>query len=153
MECDVITVSQNIIRRKCLVSSATHNAYAKFAEHESGWLLNAHVALPRPAVLPHSSAFTALCAHSTSRSSSSSSSNWVKFLPNPYGRTRPWGLLSLLTEMSTRNIKIIMFLGSKVRGGGVRRAYNLTTIWVDCLVNVGSLTSHNPIGLHGLLRG
>jgi hypothetical protein len=23
----------------------------------------------------------------------------------------------------------------------------------DCLYNVGSLTSHNPIGLHGLLRG
>jgi hypothetical protein len=43
--------------------------------------------------------------------------------------------------MSTRNIKI-MFLGSKVRR--VRRADN-------CLDNVGSLTSHNPIGLHGLL--
>jgi hypothetical protein len=25
--------------------------------------------------------------------------------------------------------------------------------WSDCLHNVGSLTSHNPIGLHGLLRG
>jgi hypothetical protein len=31
-----------------------------------------------------------------------------------------------LTEMSTRSIKIIMFLGSKVRR--VRRADNLTTI-------------------------
>jgi hypothetical protein len=41
-------------------------------------------------------------------------------LPNPSGRTRP------LTEMSTRNIKIIMFLGSKVRP--VRRADNLTPI-------------------------
>jgi hypothetical protein len=47
-------------------------------------------------------------------------SRWGEFLnlPNPSGRTRP------LTEMSTRNIKIIMFLGSKVRP--VRRANNLT---------------------------
>jgi hypothetical protein len=42
-----------------------------------------------------------------------------------------------------------MFLGSKVRL--VRGADNLTA--ADCLDNVGSLTSHNPIGLHGLLRG
>jgi hypothetical protein len=26
-------------------------------------------------------------------------------------------------------------------------------LWVDCLYTVGSLTSHNPIGLQGLLRG
>jgi hypothetical protein len=43
-----------------------------------------------------------------------------------------------------------MFLGSKVRR--VRRADKLTAICADCLDNVGSLTSHNPIGLHGLLR-
>jgi hypothetical protein len=30
---------------------------------------------------------------------------------------------------------------------------NLTTIWSDYLDNVGSSTSNNPIGLHGLLRG
>jgi hypothetical protein len=41
-------------------------------------------------------------------------------LPNPSGRTRP------LTEMSTRNTKITMFLGSKVRR--LRRADNLTAI-------------------------
>jgi hypothetical protein len=35
----------------------------------------------------------------------------------------------------------------------VRRADNLTTIYANCLDNVGSLTSHNPIGLQGLLRG
>jgi hypothetical protein len=34
----------------------------------------------------------------------------------------------------------------------VRRADNLTAIWADCLDNVEFLTSHNPIGLHGLLR-
>jgi hypothetical protein len=53
---------------------------------------------------------------------------WGDFLnlPNPSGRTRPWGLLSLKTEMNTRNVKIIMFLGSKVRR--VRKADNLTAI-------------------------
>jgi hypothetical protein len=55
--------------------------------------------------------------------------------------------LQPLTEMSTRHIKTIMFLGSKVRR--VHKADELT----DCLHNVGSLTSHNPIGLHSLLRG
>jgi hypothetical protein len=44
-----------------------------------------------------------------------------------------------------------MFLGSKVQL--VRKADNLTAIYeLDCLDNVGSLTSHNPIGLQGLLR-
>jgi hypothetical protein len=44
-----------------------------------------------------------------------------------------------------------MFVESKVLP--VRRADNLITIRADCLDNVGSLTSHNPIGLQGLLRG
>jgi hypothetical protein len=47
-----------------------------------------------------------------------------------------------------------MFVGSEVRP--VRGADNLTAIYepiVWSLDNVGSLTSHNPIGLHGLLRG
>jgi hypothetical protein len=47
-------------------------------------------------------------------------------VPNPSGRIRPWGLLSLLTEMSTRNIKIIMSLGSKLLP--VRRTDNLAAI-------------------------
>jgi hypothetical protein len=41
----------------------------------------------------------------------------------------PYGLLhygTVITEMSTRSIKIIIFLGSKVQR--VRRADNLTTI-------------------------
>jgi hypothetical protein len=44
-----------------------------------------------------------------------------------------------------------MFLGVK-RG----RCIGLTTLSPsvnDCLDNVGSLTSHNPIGLQGLFRG
>jgi hypothetical protein len=43
-----------------------------------------------------------------------------------------------------------MFLRS--RALLVHRADNLTVIY-DSLDNVGSLASHNPIGLHGLLRG
>jgi hypothetical protein len=39
-----------------------------------------------------------------------------------------------LTEMSTRNIKIIMFLGSKVRP--VRRADNLTAICEPIVLNI-----------------
>jgi hypothetical protein len=40
---------------------------------------------------------------------------WGEFLnlPNLSGRTRPWGYTQPLTEISTRNIKIVMFLGTK----------------------------------------
>jgi hypothetical protein len=44
-----------------------------------------------------------------------------------------------------------MFLGSKVRP--VRRADNLTAICEPIVWTLGSLTSHNPICLHGLLQG
>jgi hypothetical protein len=44
-----------------------------------------------------------------------------------------------------------MFLGSKVRP--VHGTDNFTAIYEPILDNVGFLTSHNPIGLHGLLRG
>jgi hypothetical protein len=55
------------------------------------------------------------------------------------GSTQP------LTEMSTRN-----FPGGKERPA---RKADLTAIWADCVENVGALTSHNPMGLHGLLQG
>jgi hypothetical protein len=45
----------------------------------------------------------------------------------------------------------LMSLGSSSRR--VRRPNNLTAIWADCLDNVEFLTSHNPTGLHGRLRG
>jgi hypothetical protein len=45
-------------------------------------------------------------------------------LPNPSGRTRLWA--QHLTEMSTGNTEIIMFLGSKMLP--VCRADNLTAI-------------------------
>jgi hypothetical protein len=47
-------------------------------------------------------------------------------LPNPSGRTRPWGFSQPLTEMSTRR-REIMVLGSKVRP--VRGANNLSTTY------------------------
>jgi hypothetical protein len=57
------------------------------------------------------------------------------------GSTQP------LTEMSTRNIP-----GSK--GRPAREADNLLRdLCADCLENVGASTSHNPMGLHGLLQG
>jgi hypothetical protein len=57
------------------------------------------------------------------------------------GSTQP------LTEMSTR-----IFLGGK--GRPARGAGNLTAICEPiCLENVGASTSHNPMGLHGLLQG
>jgi hypothetical protein len=41
-------------------------------------------------------------------------------------------------------------------GGKTRLAHksdNLSHLWADCPDNVGSSTSHNSIGLHGLLQG
>jgi hypothetical protein len=56
-----------------------------------------------------------------------------------------------LKEMSTRNI-LGMFLEAKERPA--RKANNLAAIyiWADFLENVGTSTSHNPMGLHGLLQ-
>jgi hypothetical protein len=52
-----------------------------------------------------------------------------------------------LTEMSTWNPP-----GGKVRPA--RKADNRTAICEpNCLQNVGTSTSHNPTGLHGLLQG
>jgi hypothetical protein len=59
--------------------------------------------------------------------------------------------LQPLSDMSTRSSKI-MYLGS--RAWPVRRADNLTDIYKPIVLgNVGSLISHSPIGLHGLLWG
>jgi hypothetical protein len=52
----------------------------------------------------------------------------------------------LLTEMSTKNL-----LGGK--GRPARKADNVTAISEPiCLENVGVSTSHNSMGLHGLLQ-
>jgi hypothetical protein len=69
-------------------------------------------------------------------------------LPNPSSSTMALGSIRPLREMSTRN------LPGGVKGG---RCVRLTTLppSVSRLSkeNVGSSTSHNPVGLHGLLQG
>jgi hypothetical protein len=77
------------------------------------------------------------------------------FFQFTYAPGAPLGLwfTHLLTETSTRNGNI-MFLRSRARS--VLKADNITAICepvVLSLDNVGSSTSHNPIGLHCLLRG
>jgi hypothetical protein len=57
-------------------------------------------------------------------------------LPNPSSRTLALEFTQPLTKMSTRNL-----------AGG--KADNLVS---RCLENMGSLTSHSPIGFHGLLQ-
>jgi hypothetical protein len=66
--------------------------------------------------------------------------------PNPYIRTMAMGPTQLLTEMSTKNLP-----GGK--GRPVHKADSLTAMWADCLENVGTSTSYNPMGLHSLLQG
>jgi hypothetical protein len=66
---------------------------------------------------------------------------YFSIVPNPFGRTMTLGSTEPPTEMSTRNLPA-------GRGRPARKADNL----VDCLDSVGSWTSHNPIGLHGLLQ-
>jgi hypothetical protein len=52
-----------------------------------------------------------------------------------------------LTEMSTRNL-------SGGKGRPARKADNLTAICEPMAIeNVAASMSHNPMGLHGLLRG
>jgi hypothetical protein len=62
--------------------------------------------------------------------------NW----PNPSSRIMKLGSTQPLTEISTRNLP-----GGK--GRPERKADNLTAI-----CEVGASTSHNPMGLHGLLQ-
>jgi hypothetical protein len=58
------------------------------------------------------------------------------------------GLTQPLTEMSTRNI-----LGMKGDRPVLKADNFAICVCVDCLDDVGASTSHNPIGLHGLLQG
>jgi hypothetical protein len=67
-------------------------------------------------------------------------------LPNPSSRAMVLGSTQPLTEMSTRNLP-----GGKVRP--TRKAYNLNAICEPTLENVGASTSHDPMGLRGLLQG
>jgi hypothetical protein len=57
------------------------------------------------------------------------------------GSTQP------LTEMSIRNVS-----GGVKVGRCVRPTTSPPSV-IDCLEDVGASTSHNPVGLHGLLQG
>jgi hypothetical protein len=52
------------------------------------------------------------------------------------------------TETSAR-----LCFGTGLFAAVIDGEFKIRHLWADCLDNVGSLTSHNPIGLHGLLRG
>jgi hypothetical protein len=87
--------------------------------------------------------------YATSRKVAGSSPDEVDFfnLPNHSSRTMALGSTQPLTEMSTRKIP-----GGE--GRPVRKAYNLTAICEPMSrENVEASTSHNPMGLHGLLQG
>jgi hypothetical protein len=71
--------------------------------------------------------------------------NW----PKPSSRTMALGTIQGLTEMTTRNLPGV------VKGG--RRLRLTTSPPSTCMSrlsrNVGTATSHNPVGLHGLVHG
>jgi hypothetical protein len=88
--------------------------------------------------------------YATSRKVACSSPDEVDFfnLPNPSNRTMALGSTQSLTEMSTRNLS-----------GGVKDGRRVRLIILPPSVsrlsreNVEASTSHNPMGLHGLLQG
>jgi hypothetical protein len=65
----------------------------------------------------------------------------------PSSRTVALGSTQRLTEMSTRNLP-----GGR-RPAGTWGWQLHRHLWADCLENVGASTSHNTMGLHGLLQG
>jgi hypothetical protein len=73
---------------------------------------------------------------------------WINFfnLPDPSGRTRPWGSLRLLTEMSTRSRKWGVECGRCV--GLTILSPSVSRLCRQCgIVNISQ-----SYGLHGLLR-
>jgi hypothetical protein len=68
-------------------------------------------------------------------------------LPNPSSRIMALGSTQPLTEMSTKNLP-------GVKGGIRVRLTNLPpSVSRRSRENVGASTSHNTMGLHGLLQG
>jgi hypothetical protein len=85
------------------------------------------------------------------RSRVQDSMRWMNFsnLPNPSSRTGPWGLLSLKQKWVPGAEKC--FWGVE---RGQRVGLTTSLLYVSQLSNnVGSSTSHNPIGLNDLLQG
>jgi hypothetical protein len=59
----------------------------------------------------------------------------------------PWGLFCLLQKWAPG----ILLEGW--RAAGAWGWQSQCHLWADCLENVGTLTSHKPMGLHGLSQG
>jgi hypothetical protein len=78
------------------------------------------------------------------------STRWIFFfnLPNPSSRTMALGSTQPPTEMSTRNLPAAVKDGRRVRLTNLPLSVSRLS-----RENVGASTSHNPMGLHGLLRG
>jgi hypothetical protein len=87
--------------------------------------------------------------YATSQKVPGLSSNEVDFfnLANPSSRTMTLGLTQSLTEMNTRNVP-----GGVKSGCRVRLTNLLPSVSRLSRENVGASTSHNPMGLHGLLQ-
>jgi hypothetical protein len=66
--------------------------------------------------------------------------------PKPSSRTMTLESTQPLTEMGTRNLHM-------GKAWPVRKADDLTAIYVLTLENVQTSTSHNPTCLHGLSQG
>jgi hypothetical protein len=66
-------------------------------------------------------------------------------LPNPSSRSMALGSTQPLTEISTRNLP-----GGKGRPALTTSPPSMSRLSRE---NVGASTSHNPMGLHGLLQG
>jgi hypothetical protein len=60
----------------------------------------------------------------------------------------PWGRLSLWQKWVPE-----IFLGIKGCRSARKAWQPHRHLWADCLENVRASTSHNPVGLHGLLQG
>jgi hypothetical protein len=74
--------------------------------------------------------------------------SWIFFnLPNPSRRIMALGSTQLLTEMSNRNVP-----GGVKGGRRVRLTILPPSVSQLSRQNVEVSTSHNPMGLHGLLR-
>jgi hypothetical protein len=73
---------------------------------------------------------------------------WIFFcLPNSSSCTMALGSTQPLTEMRTRNLPV------GVKGGRRVRLTSQPSVSQLSRENVGASTSHNPMGLHGLLQG
>jgi hypothetical protein len=72
------------------------------------------------------------------------SRGWVDAVPDPVLLRKSGSTGNITRASGSVSRNYTTKLGTQLNG--------YIHLWADCLYNVGSLTSHNPIGLHGLLR-